>query len=242
MGITVCHLPLFRQQRSIPGRVWRGDDEKRVQGDGAACWRKPFKVVNVVRKLHIYAGLQSLLALILFGLTGLCATYIKSPYFSPPPESMVEIPIDGDLQHSDRQVVDQVFEQLKIPLAPRPPDWSTKSLANGEVEFEVRTPQALTRVSIIRSANQARIRRRPLSLAERVVILHTITWNRPLSNADRRCLLWALYIEFSAWALAFFILTGVYLWLNSPVRRRRFGFPFFLGGWAVMIAFLVAML
>lgn len=106
-------------------------------------------MIRLVRKLHNYAGLQSLVALILFGLTGLCATYVHSAHFTPPEESLLQLSVAGKTELSDRELVDAVFDELNIPLAPRPPDWSIKTGPSGEVRFDVRTPQSLTRVEIV---------------------------------------------------------------------------------------------
>ncbi|HIB66074.1 MAG TPA: hypothetical protein EYO33_13425 [Phycisphaerales bacterium] len=198
-------------------------------------------MVHQIRKLHILAGLQSLLAMLLFGLTGLCATYLHSPYFTPPGEHRFTLPLELKARDTDRQLVDKVFRELKIPLAPWPPDWSIKSQPNGDVKFNVRTPQTLTRITILKAQGQAEVLQRPLSLAERVVILHEITWNRPLSEASTAGFLWSLYIEFSLWCLIFFVLSGLVLWSQSPPRRKKLGLPFFLAGWLTFLAILGAM-
>ena len=80
---------------------------------------------RLIKKIHIYLGLLNLSFVLIFGVTGTVATLRHTPYRLPNPEQPPRYePYEAPVGTSDKQVAEDIYGRLKIPLISPPEDWA----------------------------------------------------------------------------------------------------------------------
>lgn len=173
---------------------------------------------RLVKKIHMYSGLISFTALVIFGLIGIAATFFPHPEERPRPEASIQefdFNVPGDLD--DRQLADHIQAELDLPLTGPAPDWSLGRNKENNLRFRLPTPGHYHNVVVLEQENRIRITTQPFDRWQYLFHLHEMT-PRP-GQMDLRVKLWAYYGLFSVWALITMTVSGLYLWLNT--RRRK---------------------
>jgi uncharacterized iron-regulated membrane protein len=80
-------------------------------------------VRNLVIKLHIYAGLLTFAQLVIYGIAGLTATFQPGPERPKDPHAVRHIPFTVPASATDKQVADEVYRTLQLPLSRPMPNW-----------------------------------------------------------------------------------------------------------------------
>ncbi len=188
-------------------------------------------MLRLIQKLHVFAGLQTCIALMLFGVAGLASTWQARPGAPPGEAHARELDFAAPAQASDRQLADLLYEQLHTPLAAPVPDFALQHDARGQLQLAFYTPNGTTRVTVLGDAQRRRlhIEETRADLAEFLTNMHSITWSRPGSGTPRLLVLWSLYTELSIFALLFLSLSGVYQWLATRAEKRVARASFLVG-------------
>ena len=185
----------------------------------------------LVKKIHIYLGLLNFSNLIVFGVAGLGATF-----HGPPPRKMASeqvrvesfVPVPGS---TDRQLADQVFARLRLPLADPVPDWALHRDAAGDLPLEFWTVNGTCRVLVQPREGRLRVEILRNSLPMFLDDMHTMT---EVNQSDWRMRIWTWYNHFAMWSLLTMAISGVYLWLASRARYRIAQYCF-AGGAAIFV-------
>lgn len=172
---------------------------------------------RLVKKLHIYAGLLSFTAFVVYGIAGLHATLRGAPETRPAdPTTTRDVPFDvpGDL--SDKQVADRVHALLNLPLTRPVPEWALYRDASSNLVLDFYTANGIRRVTVLETESRLRVEESRTSTGQFLNQLHaTLDVTGPPMIAA-----WAAYNIFSTLCLLFMTLSGVYLWLASRPGHR----------------------
>ncbi len=170
-----------------------------------------------LRWLHLLAGLQSAVALVVYGVAGLAATWQARPE-APAAARRVEVrsyvPRDGE---SDVALALRLHHELALSLTRPPPDWVVQRAADGALTFRLYSPNGMQHLRVPQPG-RVEIADERVDLARFLLNLHAHTVPRPGSNEDLRLVLWSIYNELSMLALGGFAASGLVLWLATRPR------------------------
>ena len=195
---------------------------------------------QLIKKIHMYSGLVSFTALLIFGVIGIVATFLPRPNDRPKPESTVQeidFVIPGNLD--DRQLADHIQAELDLPLTRPAPDWSMGRNKENNLRFLLPTPGHNYSLVVLETDNRVRIKKQPFDTWQYMFHLHEMT-PRP-GPTDLRIKLWAYYGLFNVWALIVMTLSGLYLWLSTGRRKFRWAQASFVMGAICFVVFYLAL-
>ena len=194
-----------------------------------------FAVYDLLKKIHMYTGLLTFSALIVFGVAGVHATLrdLSQPDQPKAKIEHVDFVVQGNL--TDKQLADRVYETLKPPLAGRLKKRALRHDAQGNLVLPFHTVNGLRRVTVLEKENRLLVATERLSLAKTLNALHATVprWAAP----DLRVRLWAYYMEMAIWSLIGMSLSGVYLWLAVRPGSRWGQVSFGAGSAAFLVLY-----
>ena len=195
---------------------------------------------QLIKKIHIYSGLISFTALLIFGVIGIVATFLPRPDDRPRPEATVrEIGFSVPEDLDDRQLADHIQAELNLPLTLPAPDWSLGRDKKNNLRFRLPTPGHYHDVVVMEPENRIRITTQPYDSWQYLFHLHEMT-PRP-SQKDLRVRLWAYYGLFNVWALIVMSFSGLYLWLSTKRRNYWWAQTSFLFGTISFVVLYLAL-
>jgi hypothetical protein len=171
---------------------------------------------NLIRRLHIYAGLLVFAQLILYGIAGLVATFQPGLERPKRVDSIRHEPFTPLPSATDKQVAAAVFQQLRLPLTRPMPDWFLQHTAAGDLQLDFYNINDIYRVIVLERERRLRIESIRNSLGFFLGDVHTVTPGD--EGAPGLLRVWAIYNEFAMWMLLAFCASGVYLWLATRPR------------------------
>ena len=172
-----------------------------------------------VRRLHMYAGLLTFTALLVYGISGLDATFARAP--AQRQQNALEPrfePFTVPAGITDKQVADLVYEHLKLPLSNPVPPFAVRRNAENNLAFDFYTVNGRTRVTVLEKENRLRIEPVRVGFFRFVNNLHGTTVGAP--SPDWRVSAWKYYNEVAVWSLSWMVLSGIYLWLATRPGHR----------------------
>ena len=166
-----------------------------------------------MKKLHMYAGLLSFVALVIWGITGLHAVFLPSPGNYAPPEisSTREIPITPPAdagEMSDRDLANAINDQVEMPL--RGGHYNIHRDDQGNLVFFIFTWNGRRDITYHEDRKVAEIAWRKNGVTSFLGSMHTAHSRRHPNVTPAQA--WAYYNELSTWAFFFMTISGVYLW------------------------------
>lgn len=186
-----------------------------------------------VQKIHMYAGLLTFMAFVIWGITGVHGGFTPPPGgFTPPPVSSVrEMPYQADGSLDDKELAKAIFEMIDIPLAGGRYNIHRDDDLN--LSFNVFTINGGRVVTFQEEEGIVRVEHRKNSLMSYLSSMHT-------AHSGRHRLMWAAtawgyYNEMSIWAFLFMTASGVYMWLATR-PKMRWAQASFLGMAALSVA------
>lgn len=170
----------------------------------------------MIRRLHICAGLLVFSQLLVYGIAGLVATVQPSLRRPKVPREVRYIPFVVAAGEADKSVAARVYETLKPPLSRPVPDWFLRHTPEGHLLLDFYNINGIYSVVVLRGEQRIKVDHIRNSTALFLEDIHAAT---PGENGAPDLLrAWAIWNEAGMWALLFFCLTGVYLWLTSRPR------------------------
>ena len=194
---------------------------------------------SLIRKLHMYAGLFSFTALMIYGIAGLDATASPAPGEPDPTEPAVEfLAFTTPPGAGDKAVADAVHALLKLPLAGPIPEWAIHRNAANDLKLDFYSPNGVTSVIVLEKESRLRVERGRVPVWRFLNNIHGMTPGE--YQADRRLKLWSWYNEAALWSMTGMALSGIYLWLASRPGWRPAVYTFTAGSAALVILYLTA--
>jgi uncharacterized iron-regulated membrane protein len=171
---------------------------------------------TLVIKLHLYAGLLTFAQLILYGAAGLVATVQTAAERPKNPRAISYVSFTPTPSSSDKQVADEVYRALQLPLTRPMPGWAIKRTADNDLLLDFYNINGIWRVVVLERESRLRIEQIRNSLGIFLADMHAATTGD--AEAPRLIRVWAIYNEFAMWCLLAFCVSGVYLWLSAQAR------------------------
>ena len=165
-----------------------------------------------MKKLHMYAGLLSFTAFIVWGVAGVAATFLPAPAERQPRKletSYVAFEANGNA--NDQQLTDAMIMASGLPFIQ--PGRKPQRKPQGLLQVRYFHPNGTRAIVYEEKEKRLRIEKRNSSLAGFMNTLHMQTLNH--HNPGIEALLWGAYNQFSLWAVIFMTLSGIYLWIAT---------------------------
>jgi hypothetical protein len=179
-------------------------------------WSSSFFKWN--KKLHMYAGLLTFTAFMVWGIIGVYAVFLPGPGNYHPAEisETRAIPFEGPGDLDDRDLARLIFDTIDIPL--RGGHYNIRREDDGYLAFYVFTASGRRDVKFIEDESIVRIDVRQNNLFSFLSSMHTAHSNRgPTTTA---ALMWGYYNEFAVWAFLFMTISGIYMWVETRPGLR----------------------
>ncbi len=170
-----------------------------------------------IKRLHIYAGLLSFTGFTVWGIVGIWASFIPAPSERVRPNPKIRtmaFQVDG--QAADQQVTDAMIVASGLPFIQ--PGRKPNRDADGRLQVRYLTPNGTRRILLLEQENRIRVERTPSSLAGFLNLMHMQTFR--IHNPGWEVHLWAIYNQFSMWAVIFMTVSGFYMWLSTRPRMQ----------------------
>ncbi len=170
-------------------------------------------MTTLLKRVHIWIGLFNLTVLIVFAVTGIAVTFPTAGHDAP--EARL-LPYEAPGGFTDKQVADDLFEKLQLPLTGPVPSWAVSRNDQNVLVLDFHGPNGPHRVTVLEKEKRVRIEHAKNGIGEFMNGMHSKTLYG--SQPDLRVRLWALYIDLSIFSLMFMAVTGTWLWLTSRPR------------------------
>ena len=194
---------------------------------------------KLIRKIHMYAGLLSFTALIVYGISGLYSTSQPSWGERPYPQTAFrEVPFDFPQDASDKELADAIYYKLDMPLTGPLWNWAIARDKDQNLFLNFYTINGFRKVTALEAEGLLRIETSRTTLAQFVNGAHstTLQWASPRFLVQA----WAWYNEVAIWALMLMAASGVVLWLLTRPKYAPALAAFVLGNGAFLALYWFA--
>jgi hypothetical protein len=171
-----------------------------------------------VKKIHMYAGLLTFTAFVVWGISGIHAVFLESPgeYKPPPVTSVREYSFKAPGKLDDEQTSKAIAEMIAVPMAGG--RYNVHRDEQSNLAFNVFTINGGREVTFVESAGIVRVAHRANSTWSYLSSMHTAHSRRHRQIAAVRA--WGYFNEFSTWAFLFMTISGLYLWIATRPTLR----------------------
>ncbi len=171
-----------------------------------------------VKKIHMYSGLLTFTAFVVWGVTGIHALFLPSPgQFTPPPiTSVKEIPFQAAGSLDDRKMAEAIYQAANIPLAGG--RYNVHRDEESNLAFNVFTINGGREVTFVENKGIVKIAHRANSVWSYLSSMHTANSRR--HRLTPAAIAWGYFNEFANWAFLFMTVSGVYMWIATRPGLR----------------------
>ena len=171
-----------------------------------------------VQRIHMYAGLLTFTAFVVWGVAGIESVFLPAPGEWAPPEvaETVEVPFEAPGDLDDKALAERIKQALAPPMTGNPALVARN--ADGNLEFKLFSPNGRRDVVYLEDRDAVRMENRRVGLPGYLSWMHAASRRRSPDAAAAKA--WGLYNEISLWAFVFMTFSGVYLWLATRSRMR----------------------
>lgn len=176
------------------------------------------RIYEWTKKIHMYAGLLTFTAFVVWGVTGIHAVFLEPPgeYKPPPVSSSREIPYKAPGGLDDRQLAKALLTVAAIPLAGG--QYNIHRDQQSNLAFNVFTINGGREVTYFEDKAIVRVDHRINSTWSYLSSMHTAHSRRHRQTAS--VIAWGYFNEFANWAFLFMTISGVYLWIATRPNLR----------------------
>lgn len=166
-----------------------------------------------VKKIHMYSGLLTFTALVVWGITGVHAVFLPPPgeYVPPPVSSVREFPFQATGTMDDKKLAQAIYEKIDIPLAGGRYNLHRDEQSN--LAFNVFTINGGREVTFLEKEGVVRISHRANDMMGFLSSMHTAHSRR--HRLTPAVIAWGYFNEFSTWAFVFMTISGIYMWVAT---------------------------
>jgi len=166
-----------------------------------------------MKKIHMYAGLLSFMAFVVWGVTGIEAVFLPRPgeWQPAPVSSQKEFQFEGGGNLDDKKLAKAIYEAAN--LAMRGGYYGIHRDGAGHLAFIAYTANGQRDLTYFDEQRRVRIEFRDADLSGFLSAMHASHSRRGPPDLPVR--LWGYYNEFSTWAFLFMVLSGIYMWVAT---------------------------
>lgn len=166
-----------------------------------------------MKKIHMYAGLLTFTAFVVWGITGVSAIFLPPPGGYQPPEvaEVEERPFEAPGDMTDKELAKLIYDTAELSLAGG--HYNIRRNDDGNLAFMVFTSNGRRDVTYLEEQKLMRIEYRNNDVTGFLSSMHTAHSRRGAPESSVR--LWAYFNEFSTWAFFFMSLSGLYMWVAT---------------------------
>jgi uncharacterized iron-regulated membrane protein len=178
-----------------------------------------------MKKIHMYAGLLSFMAFVVWGVTGTQAVFLPKPgEWQPPPVSgEKEFRFESGGNLDDKTLAKAVFQAAELAMVGG--YYNVHRDDAGNLAFLAYSANGQRELTYLEKERRVRVVFRDSGLGDFLSSMHANHSRR--GAPDRAARLWGYYNEFSTWAFLFMVLSGIYLWVAT---RPGLKWALILGG------------
>jgi len=172
------------------------------------------KLQRLMTTLHMYAGLQAGLGLLIFAVSVFAVT------FSPPvtwEESSARF--HGALSPDPLVAARELHAQIGLPFDAFPQPWMV-SEENQVLKVRLQSPNGRRDISIDRASGEMKLRSVERDLLSFLNLVHQKSFGSRNRGDSLWLWAWAAYIEFTILALFFLPISGFYIWLGKRQQDK----------------------
>ena len=171
-----------------------------------------------MKKIHMYAGLLSFMALVVWGVTGIQAVFLPGPgEWQPPPiSSQKEFPFEGAGNLDDKTLAKAVFQGAALTMVGG--YYNVHRDDAGNLAFLAYSANGQRELTYLEKERRVRVVFRDSGLGDFLSNMHAGHSRRGAPDTSSR--LWGYYNEFSTWAFLFMVLSGIYMWVATRPGMR----------------------
>jgi hypothetical protein len=171
-----------------------------------------------VKKIHMYSGLLTFTAFVVWGVTGVHAVFLPpaGQYTPPPVSSVQEIPFREAGSLDDQTLARSIYEKVRIPLAGG--RYNVHRDEQSNLAFNVFTINGGREVTFLEKEGIVRIAHRGNSLWGYLSSMHTAHSRR--HRLTPSAIAWGYFNELSTWAFLFMTFSGLYMWIATRPGLR----------------------
>lgn len=167
----------------------------------------------LVKKLHMWAGLFTFTAFVVWGVTGIHAIFLPSPgnWKEPEPAEIRDIAWKAPGNLDDKALSEAAVKASGLRTVGAPV--LRKRDAQQNLTFAVFGPNGRRDLTILEGEGKIRVAIKQNSLVEFLSASHAGSTRRGPPELGAR--VWGAYNEFANWAFLLMTLSGIYLWLAT---------------------------
>lgn len=170
---------------------------------------------DVIRKIHIYTGLQVALALLFFS-----SAVITLSLDKPITPQVSHHQFVGDIKQNDLKLAIAIHNQVGLRFEHLPQNWMISEDESGRLQIKYNSPNAKRLISYNKLTKDIEITHRPKTFSQFVNHMHQESFGRRVLTDSLWLWAWSLYIEFSVIALFTLPITGLYIWLSGRQKKK----------------------
>jgi hypothetical protein len=171
-----------------------------------------------MKKIHMYAGLFSFMAFVIWGATGIHAVFLPRPEEWRPSAitAQQELPFEAGGNLDDKELAKAVYKAASLSMAGG--YYNVHRSGAGDLAFIAFSANGQRDITYLEKDRRVRIEFRDGGLGDFLSNMHTGHSRRGPPDLSSR--LWGYYNEFSTWAFLFMVLSGIYLWVATRPGMR----------------------
>jgi hypothetical protein len=173
-------------------------------------------LLQLLRKLHTYAGLLTFLHLVVYGVVGLSVPFLRGSKDAAAVVRYRDFIVPANL--TDRQVAERVCGVLGLSLATPVNQAAIQHDSANNLLLDFWHANGRDQVTVLEKEGRLRIETTRNNLALYLFTLHETT--AAFHSGDWRMQFWADYNEFAMWCLLGMIVSGWAMFLGSRVGSR----------------------
>jgi hypothetical protein len=186
----------------------------------------------LVQKVHLYTGLQASLALLIYALATIAATF-----HGPGNDDweVTQAQFTGPMASDKMALAWELHAQVGLQFEPSPVDWMVSETEDGKLQIRYFSPNGSRVVKLDRESREVELRSLRNSFSMYLNRMHTEGFGRRKAGDSLWLWAWALYIELSLIALFVLPATGLYLFLDARQRPLWANYSLLFSGTAMAV-------
>ncbi len=165
------------------------------------------------KKIHMWAGLLTFTAFVVWGITGIYAIFLPAPGEYQPADVAEEtqFPFEAPGNLDDKELAKRIFDAADLKMAGG--HYNVHRDDDQHLKFFVFTSNGRRDVTYLEEQRRVRVEFRHNNLGGFLSSMHTAHSRR--GAPDRSARLWGYYNELSTWALLLMSVSGLYMWIAT---------------------------